>query len=110
MTRRMTGPNLRRSRRRSHGRKLSAMARPEQHNVHVSGPADGQPMVFAHGYGCDQNMWRFVAPRFSDRYRVVLFDHIGAGGSDLGAYDPERYSSLDAYAADVVELSEALDL
>jgi len=44
-------------------------------------------MVFAHGYGCDQNMWRFVAPRFADRYRVVLFDHIGAGNSDLDAYD-----------------------
>ena len=86
------------------------MARPEQHNVHVSGPADGQPMVFAHGYGCDQNMWRLVAPAFADRYRVVLFDHIGAGGSDLDAYDPERYDSLGGYAADVVELCEALGL
>jgi sigma-B regulation protein RsbQ len=86
------------------------VALPEQHNVHVLGPADAQPMVFAHGYGCDQNMWRFVAPRFSDRYRVVLFDHIGAGGSDLSAYDPVRYGSLDAYAADVVELCKGLGL
>jgi sigma-B regulation protein RsbQ len=66
--------------------------------------------VFAHGYGCDQNMWRFVAPRFADRYRVVLFDHIGAGGSDLAAYDPVRYASLSAYADDVVELCRALEL
>jgi sigma-B regulation protein RsbQ len=86
------------------------MATPEQHNVQVSGPPDGQPMVFAHGYGCDQNMWRLVAPVFADRYRVVLFDHIGAGGSDLGAYDPDRYGSLGGYAADVIALCEALDL
>jgi sigma-B regulation protein RsbQ len=86
------------------------MAQPQRHNVQVSGPADGQPMLFAHGYGCDQNMWRLVAPRFSDRYRVVLFDHIGAGNSDLSAYDPARYGSLDGYAADVIELCEALEL
>jgi sigma-B regulation protein RsbQ len=86
------------------------MPRPDQHNVHVLGPADGQPMVFAHGYGCDQNMWRYVVPRFTDRYRVILFDHIGAGGSDLGAYDPARYSSLDGYADDVVKLCKSLEL
>ena len=49
-------------------------------------------MVFAHGFGCDQNMWRFVAPAFEDDFRVVLFDHVGAGGSDLAAYDPDRYA------------------
>ena len=86
------------------------MARPDQHNVHVLGPAGAQPMVFAHGFGCDQNMWRFVVDRFRDRYRVVLFDHIGAGGSDLSAYDVQRYGSLDGYAADVVELCETLEL
>lgn len=86
------------------------MPRPEQHNVRVLGPDDGQPMLFAHGYGCDQNMWRFVVPEFTDRYRVVLFDHIGAGGSDLGAYDPARYGALDGYAADVIELCAALEL
>jgi sigma-B regulation protein RsbQ len=67
-------------------------------------------MLFAHGYGCDQNMWRFVVPAFEQRYRVVLFDHIGAGGSDLSAYDPQRYGSLEGYAADVVELCEELGL
>jgi len=65
-------------------------------------------MVFAHGFGCDQNMWRFVEPAFRDRFRTVLFDHIGAGGSDLGAYDPEKYASLEGYAADVVELCREL--
>jgi sigma-B regulation protein RsbQ len=67
-------------------------------------------MLLAHGFGCDQNMWRFVAPEFEDAYRVILFDYVGAGGSDLGAYDPERYSTLDGYALDVVEICEALDL
>ena len=67
-------------------------------------------MVFAHGFGCDQNMWRFVAPAFEDRYRTVLFDHVGAGGSDLSAYDAEKYSSLEGYADDVVELCRELDV
>ncbi|WP_209382109.1 alpha/beta fold hydrolase [Pararoseomonas baculiformis] len=61
-------------------------------------------LIFAHGFGCDQNMWRFVAPAFADCYRIVLFDHMGAGGSDLSAYSPEKYSSLDGYADDVIEL------
>jgi sigma-B regulation protein RsbQ len=64
-------------------------------------------MVFAHGFGCDQQMWRFVAPAFEDAYRVVLFDYVGAGNSDLGAYDAERYSTLHGYARDVVEVCEA---
>jgi sigma-B regulation protein RsbQ len=67
-------------------------------------------MVLAHGFGCDQNMWRFVVPAFEDEYRIVLFDHVGAGGSDLGAYDPQKYASLDGYATDVLELCEELDL
>jgi len=67
-------------------------------------------MLLAHGYGCDQNMWRLVVPRLAQRYRIVLFDHIGAGGSDLGAYDADRYGSLDGYAADVLELCAELKL
>jgi len=66
--------------------------------------------MFAHGFGCDQNMWRFVAPAFEKDHRVILFDHIGAGGSDLAAYDRERYSSLQGYAADVLEICRELDL
>jgi len=82
----------------------------ERNCVRTSGPADAQPIVFAHGFGCDQNMWRKVAPAFADDFSVVLFDHVGAGGSDLGAYDPDRYSSLDGYATDVLEIVAALDL
>jgi sigma-B regulation protein RsbQ len=82
----------------------------ERNNVVVSGPTQGQPMVFAHGFGCDQNMWRYVAPAFEDRYRIVLFDHVGAGGSDLSAYDRARYSSLEGYAADVLEICRELEL
>jgi sigma-B regulation protein RsbQ len=67
-------------------------------------------MLFSHGFGCDQNMWRHVAPRFADRYRVVLFDHVGAGLSDMDAYDAQRYSSLQGYADDVVDICSALDL
>ena len=67
-------------------------------------------MMFAHGFGCDQNMWRFVAPAFESRYRVILFDHVGAGGSDLSAFSPEKYSTLDGYAQDVVEIGRALDV
>ncbi len=78
----------------------------ERHNVTVSGRADGQPMVFAHGFGCDQHMWRFVAPAFEADHRIVLFDHVGAGGSDLAAFDPARYTSLEAYASDRREGAE----
>jgi sigma-B regulation protein RsbQ len=67
-------------------------------------------MLFAHGFGCDQNMWRYVAPAFADTHRIVLFDHVGAGGSDLRAYDGDRYSRLDGYAADVLEICRALGL
>ena len=81
-----------------------------RNNVRVSGQPDGRPMVFAHGFGCDQNMWRYVAPEFERDHRVVLFDHAGAGGSDLGAYDAERHGTLGGYAEDVVEIAAALDL
>jgi sigma-B regulation protein RsbQ len=81
-----------------------------RNNVTVAGNPAGRPMMFAHGFGCDQNMWRFVVPGFQDRYRIVLFDYVGAGASDLSAYDPERYGRLDGYAGDVVDICEALDL
>jgi sigma-B regulation protein RsbQ len=80
------------------------------HNVHLSGRPGAQPIVFAHGFGCDQNMWRFVAPRFEDDFQVVLFDHIGAGKSDNSAYDVERHASLTGYAEDVLGLLHDLDL
>jgi sigma-B regulation protein RsbQ len=67
-------------------------------------------MMFAHGFGCDQNMWRFVEPAFSGMFRTVLFDHVGAGGSDLKAYDRDKYAALAGYADDVVEIGRELDL
>jgi sigma-B regulation protein RsbQ len=79
----------------------------QRHNVKVTGRGQ-RPMMFAHGFGCDQNMWRFVAPAFEDSFQVILFDHVGAGGSDLSAYDPARYGSLEGYAEDVVEIAGAL--
>ncbi len=81
-----------------------------RNNVKVSGRKDGPPMMFAHGFGCDQNMWRFVAPAFEPTHKVVLFDHVGAGASDASAYDRTRYDSLRGYAQDVLQICEALDL
>jgi sigma-B regulation protein RsbQ len=86
------------------------MGAAERHNVTVTGRPDGQPMLFAHGFGCDQNMWRFVVPRFEATHKVVLFDHAGAGNADRAAYDVERHSSLAGYAADVLDICRELDL
>ena len=80
-----------------------------RNNVTISGRGT-QPMLFAHGFGCDQNLWRFVAPAFEDDYRVIRFDYVGSGKSDLAAYDPERYASLEGYADDVLDICHALDL
>jgi sigma-B regulation protein RsbQ len=82
----------------------------ERNRVRVSGVPSGRPMVFAHGYGCDQEMWRYLVPEFEVDHKVVLFDHVGSGKSDLSAYDPERYGSLDGYAADVVDICRELGL
>ncbi len=67
-------------------------------------------MVFAHGFGCDQNMWRFITPAFENDYRIVLFDYVGSGHSDLKAYDRARYGTLDGYAEDLLDVCRALDL
>jgi sigma-B regulation protein RsbQ len=79
----------------------------ERHNVTIAGSGT-RPMMFAHGFGCDQNMWRFVAPAFEGDFKVILFDHVGAGGSDLSAYDNQRHATLAGYADDVVRLAEEL--
>ncbi|MCZ2804769.1 alpha/beta hydrolase [Modestobacter sp. VKM Ac-2983] len=81
-----------------------------RHDVRVSGRPGGRPMVFAHGYGCDQNMWRFITPDFEVDHQVVTFDHVGFGRSDLSAYDPVKYNSLRGYAADVVDVMRDLEL
>jgi sigma-B regulation protein RsbQ len=81
-----------------------------RHAVRVSGVADGRPMVFVHGFGCDQTMWRFVVPDFEVDHRVVLLDLVGSGNSDLSAYDPDKYGSLAGHAGDILEICHELDL
>ena len=81
----------------------------ERQNAAVTGAGE-RAMVFAHGFGCDHNMWRLVAPAFERDYRVVVFDHVGAGGSDLSAFDPVKYQSLSGYVGDVVELCQELGI
>jgi sigma-B regulation protein RsbQ len=78
--------------------------------VRISGNPQGRPIVFAHGFGCSQEVWRHVVPQFEADYHVILFDHVGAGGSDASAYDPSKYDSLDGYADDMLEILEAEDL
>lgn len=81
----------------------------QRNNIVVTGKGT-QPILFAHGFGCDQSMWRFVAPAFEEDYRVVLFDYVGSGKSDWSAYDPSRYSTLEGYARDVLEICHELEL
>jgi sigma-B regulation protein RsbQ len=82
----------------------------QRNAVTITGNPDGQPMMFSHGFGCDQNMWRFVAPAFASTHRIVLFDHVGSGKSDLSAYDDRRYSSLEGYAQDILEIIDEYEL
>ncbi|MCX5215227.1 alpha/beta hydrolase [Kitasatospora sp. NBC_00240] len=81
-----------------------------RNRVRVSGRQGGPVVVLAHGFGCDQNMWRLVVPALERHFTVVLFDHVGAGGSDLSAWSEQRYSSLDGYVEDVLEICRELDL
>lgn len=81
----------------------------KRNNVRSFGKGS-RPLLFAHGFGCDQNMWRYITPAFEEEYRIVLFDYVGAGKSDLTSYNPERYSSLSGYAQDVLDVCEALQL
>jgi sigma-B regulation protein RsbQ len=80
-----------------------------RNNVKILGKGK-QPMLFAHGFGCDQNMWRFVTPAFENEYKIVLFDYVGAGKSDVSAYNPERYASLQGYAQDILDICRELQL
>src|SRR5690349_3959238 len=77
-----------------------------RNNVHVSG-SGGATMVFSHGFGCDQTMWRYLAPAFEDAFRVITYDLVGSGRSDLSAYDRQRYGSLHGYAEDLLQVLDA---
>ena len=81
----------------------------KRNNVKISGRGT-QSMLLAHGFGCDQNMWRFITGAFEDDYKVVTFDYVGSGHSDLAAYDRTRYSSLEGYSRDILDIVRALDL
>ena len=81
----------------------------KRNNVTISGTGD-ITLLLAHGFGCDQNMWRYLTPLLSDRFRIVLFDYVGSGQSDPKAYDPQKYSRLDGYAQDIIDVCEALEL
>lgn len=80
-----------------------------RNNVRTFGEGS-TPMLFVHGFGCDQNMWRFITPAFEKDYRLVLFDYVGSGRSDVKMYNPERYANLYGYAQDILDVCAALDL
>ena len=86
------------------GQRMSIINR---NNVRVIGSGP-KTLMLAHGFGCDQNMWRFIVPAFENDHRIVLFDHVGAGKSDLSLYSPAKYESLDGYADDVIEIVDAI--
>lgn len=88
---------------------LSGPAVRQRNNVQVVG-TDKPVMLFSHGFGCDQTIWRFLTPILAVDYQLVLFDHVGAGLADPAAYDPQKYASLDGYAQDIVEICRALEL
>eukprot|EP01013_Petalomonas_cantuscygni_P004879 TRINITY_DN15338_c0_g1_i1.p2 TRINITY_DN15338_c0_g1~~TRINITY_DN15338_c0_g1_i1.p2 ORF type:complete len:267 (-),score=70.09 TRINITY_DN15338_c0_g1_i1:31-831(-) len=85
------------------------MSRRLDNNINFAGSGEA-PIVFAHGFGCDQSMWKQVAPDFEKDHRVILFDLTGAGQSNRARYDFTRYETLDGHAEDVVEILEELDL
>lgn len=80
-----------------------------RNNVQIKGQGP-QALIFAHGFGCDQNMWRYISPAFEENFQIVLFDHVGAGRSDLSAYNKSKYNSLRGYAGDVIDIIEELEL
>ncbi|WP_068677332.1 alpha/beta fold hydrolase [Oceanobacillus sp. Castelsardo] len=80
-----------------------------RNNVKIIGEGN-RPILFAPGFGCDQNMWRFVAPEFESDYQVILFDYVGSGKSDYDAYSSSKYSELGGYAQDILDICLALDL
>ena len=97
---------------RSGGAKVILMNVRVRNNVRVLGAdsAADRTLLFAHGFGCDQQMWRLVVATLHEHYRIVLFDHVGSGRSDPAAWDPQRYSTLHGYADDILDIVDDLDL
>jgi sigma-B regulation protein RsbQ len=89
---------------------MSGLGVVSRNNVVVTGREGGQVVMLAHGFGCDQNMWRLIVPGLARDFRVVLFDHVGSGRSDLSAWKPGRYATLDGYADDVLRICRELEL
>ena len=85
------------------------MSLAQQHAISIRGRGE-TPMIFLHGYGCDQNMWRLMTPYFEPSHKVVLYDQIGAGKSDVSAYDKAKYASLEGYADDLIAICQVLAL
>jgi len=81
----------------------------KRNNVVINGNGENV-IMFAHGFGCDQNMWRYVYPAFQENYTTVLFDHVGAGNSDLSAYSFQKYDELEGYAEDIIEIAKELNI
>src|ERR1700734_2966657 len=69
-----------------------------RNNVRIAGADNGPTIMLAHGFGCDQNLWRLVEARLASSFRLVLFDHVGSGASAPAAWDPKRYEALQGYA------------
>lgn len=83
----------------------------ERNNITFIGEDNSKPtLLLAHGFGCDQNMWRYLTPKLVDNYQLILFDYVGSGGSDLSYYEPSKYRVLEAYAQDIVDICETLNL
>jgi sigma-B regulation protein RsbQ len=81
-----------------------------RHNINVVGAADGPTILLAHGFGCDQKLWRYVVDELESEFRLVLIDLIGSGSSDPDAWDATKYSSLTGYATDILDILDELDL
>lgn len=80
-----------------------------RNNVKIIGKGE-KTLFLAHGFGCDQNMWRFLTPKLLSQFTIVLFDYVGSGGSDISQYNKKRYSQLEGYAEDIIEIAEVLQL
>lgn len=81
----------------------------QRNHINITGKGE-KTVLLAHGFGCDQNMWRFMLPELEKHFKVIVFDYVGSGQSDLASFSTKRYASLDGYAKDIEEILTALDL